>query len=245
MVQPLDVGVFGLLRKRLRKCLRGCLSSQLGGKPSKSDMLEALYHARVEIMNVRVITKAWKTAGIWPRDRQQALKSPYIILEEEGVARTRPEGPPTPPRPQTPNFAAIATPIAVKTLGGGQDRLRSSRKVVLTCGLPPNPAQRLLDREASKALDQKAAKIAESQAYITTLERKLVAKRLTKRRKVTVAPGQRFIHAADVRRVRRRMRNRVVYEDEDKDFDVPRERRDLTEISPEDVSEVESCIFVD
>ncbi len=84
------------------------------------------------------------------------------------------------------------------------------------------PLQRLVTRKASKALDYQAEKIANLEAKVSYLEAKLRKTITKKRKKVKPAPGKRLVRMANVRRVKRRLRRRAVYEDEASDCEVPR-----------------------
>ncbi|KAK5637617.1 hypothetical protein RRF57_013332 [Xylaria bambusicola] len=63
-VQPLDVGVFGLLKKKLKNELNLTPAGRLGIKPSKKEMVLAYKVAREAVLGVKTITNAWATAGI-------------------------------------------------------------------------------------------------------------------------------------------------------------------------------------
>ncbi|KAJ3571874.1 hypothetical protein NPX13_g5232 [Xylaria arbuscula] len=63
-----------------------------------------------------------------------------------------------------------------------------------------------------------------------------------KQKKVKLAPGRRFAMMADVRRVKRRLRRRAIYEDEASDCEVPGTVESLTKAIAEDESEAEDCI---
>ncbi|KAK8076080.1 methyltransferase protein [Apiospora phragmitis] len=106
------------------------------------------------------------------------------------------------------------------------------------------PSQRLFIRKASKALDQSANRIADLGAQVDYLQAKLDRKTTRVRQKVRTAPGQRFIRMADIRRAKRRLRGRVIYEDEASDVEVPGGPRNATEAIEYDGTEAEDSYGV-
>jgi len=244
IVQVLDVGVFGLLKRRLRIVLRECPNAVLGLKPTKMDMLKAYRQARVDVLTPSTIRNAWKTAGIHPRDRSKPLSSKYVILEDVGVARARSKPSEVVEKEPTPDFLAELAPTPIKTPSGGQELRNSSRKLAATDPTFRMPSQRLFIRKASKALDQSASRIAHLEAQVDYLQTKLDRKATRVRQKVRIAPGQRFVRMADIRRAKRRLRGRVVYEDEASDVEVPGGPRNAIEAIEDDGTEAEDCIIV-
>ncbi|KAK8095253.1 transposase [Apiospora kogelbergensis] len=244
VVQVLDVGVFGLLKRRLRRLLRECPNTVLGLKPTKMDMLEVYRQARIDVLTLSIIRNAWRTAGIYLRDRSKPLSSRYVILEDVGVARVCSRAPEVVERELTPDFVAELAPTPIKTPSGGQALRRSGRQLAALDPTFKLPSQRLFVRKASKALDQQADKIASLEAQIDYLQSKLDRKTARVRQKVRIAPGQRFVRMADIRRAKRRLRGRVVYEDEASDIEVPGGPRNANEIIEGDGTEAEDCIIV-
>ena len=244
VVQPLDVGVFSLLKRRLRKYLRESPCIELGIPSSKEDIMRALRQAREDILIPKVIKRAWEIAGIHPRDRSKPLSSKYVMLETEGVARARAKAPAVRERPKTPDFNVFDPKYVMETPSTGQDLRRSCRKFATDYAAFNMPAQRLVTRKASKALDHQAKTIANLQAQVQSLQAKVSKTIKKKKKKVKPAPGRKLVKMSDVRRVKRRMRHRVLYEDELPDCDVPGTVEDLTRAIAEDESEAEECITI-
>ncbi|KAK6836397.1 DDE-domain-containing protein [Apiospora arundinis] len=230
----LDVGVFGLLKRKLKVLVREGPNARLGLKPSKKDMLNAYRQARIDVLTPNVIRNAWRTSGIWPRDREKPLSSKYVILEDVGVARGRLDAPAVLIRDSTPDLLTEVAATPIKTPSGGQELRRSIRKLATNDPTFNLPSQRLFTRKASKALDQQASKIADLEARIDYLTTKLEKTAKKVRQKVTLTPGQRFIRMANIRQAKRRLRGRVVYEDEASDQDVPEK----------EITDTEDCIQV-
>ncbi|KAK6858945.1 hypothetical protein PG995_004798 [Apiospora arundinis] len=230
----LDVGVFGLLKRKLKVFVRDGPNARLGLKPSKKDMINAYRQARIDVLTPNVIKNAWRTSGIWPRDREKPLSSRYVILEDVGVARERSDAPPVLTRQSTPDFLTEVAPTPIKTPSGGQELRRSIRKLATNDPTFHLPSQRLFTRKASKALDQQASKIADLEARIDYLTTKLEKTTKKVRQKVVLPPGQRFIRMANIRQAKRRLRGRVVYEDEASD----------TEVIERELTDTEDCIVV-
>ncbi|KAK6840985.1 hypothetical protein PG987_001845 [Apiospora arundinis] len=188
--------------------------------------------ARIDVLTPNVIRNAWRTSGIWPRDREKPLSSKYVILEDVGVARGRLDAPAVLIRDSTPDLLTEVAATPIKTPSGGQELRRSIRKLATNDPTFNLPSQRLFTRKASKALDQQASKIADLEARIDYLTTKLEKTAKKVRQKVTLTPGQRFIRMANIRQAKRRLRGRVVYEDEASDQDVPEK----------EITDTEDCI---
>ncbi|KAK8036740.1 hypothetical protein PG994_015237 [Apiospora phragmitis] len=238
-------GSLRFTEEKAEDTLKGCPNTVLGLKPTKMDMLKVYRQARIDVLTPSTIKNAWRTAGIYPRDRSKPLSSKYVILEDVGVARARPKPSGVVERELTPDFVAELAPTPIKTPSGGQALRNSSRKLATVDHSFSLPSQRLFTRKASKALDQQANKIASLEAQIDYLHAKLDRKTAKVRQKVKVAPGQRFVRMANIRRAKRRLRGRVVYEDEASDVDMPGGPCNAAETIEDDGTEVEDCIIVE
>lgn len=82
ILQPLDVGCFGLLQKAYERYLREWLLQNPLAAIRKVDFLELLFHARADTYTVSTIQRAWKTSGCWPIDLNRA-RGIYCISELE------------------------------------------------------------------------------------------------------------------------------------------------------------------
>lgn len=67
---------------------------------------------------------------------------------------------------------------------------------------------------------------------------------LKKRQAVKIAPGQRFVRIADIRRAKRRLRSRVMYNDKVSDVDMPGKGTAPPEGCEKDLTEPEKCIDI-
>ena len=65
-----------------------------------------------------------------------------------------------------------------------------------------------------------------------------------KKKKVKLALRRKFAIIADIRRVKRRIRRRVIYKDEASDCEVPGTVESLVAAIAEDESEIEDCITI-
>ncbi|KAI0815419.1 hypothetical protein GGR55DRAFT_675034 [Xylaria sp. FL0064] len=191
-------------------------------------------------MTAAAIKKAWATSGIHPRDRSRPLSSKYVMLESEGVA----EAPPAISGPKSPDFLLLRDPKLIDTPAGGQELIRKSRQLADHDRTFRNPTQALFARKASKALDLQAGRIAELEAQVTILTAHLEKKRKKKRKAVKLPPGERFVKMTDIRRVKRRLRNRVVYDDDASDVNVAEKGTSFVEEVFSDETEAEDWRYV-
>ncbi|KAI1274830.1 hypothetical protein F5Y07DRAFT_191386 [Xylaria sp. FL0933] len=131
-----------------------------------------------------------------------------------------------------------------RTPSGGQDFLRSSRKVAPEYRSLQAPVHRLLTMKASKALDMKDVQSAESKPQNERLRLQSAKKNNQVRQKVKIAPNQKFVPMADVRRAKRGLRGRMIYEDENEAFNVPGIGTGYGKLRPEDVTEAEDYLII-
>ena len=69
ILQPLDVGCFGLLQTTYEKNLRAWLRQNPLLVISKAAFLEILQQTRTQVYSIDLIQKAWKKSRCWPIDR--------------------------------------------------------------------------------------------------------------------------------------------------------------------------------
>ena len=93
ILQPLDVGIFGPLKKALTTALSQFHEAQLT-RIQKTEWLEAYDQARNMSITAHNTASAWRGAGLVPLDRKKALR--YLPSEEEvdqPVVETPPSSP--------------------------------------------------------------------------------------------------------------------------------------------------------
>lgn len=76
IMQPLDVGCFGVLTKAYKKSYRDWTYEHLYEKVHKKEFWEILVPARKETYQVSTILSAWKESGCWPVRRFPNTKPP-------------------------------------------------------------------------------------------------------------------------------------------------------------------------
>ena len=93
ILQPLDVAIFGPLKKALTTTLSPYHEAQLS-RIQKAEWVEAYDQARNMTFTPQNIASAWRGAGLVPLDRKKALRylQPEQIVEEPAV-RTPPSSP--------------------------------------------------------------------------------------------------------------------------------------------------------
>jgi hypothetical protein len=74
LLQPLDVAIFGPLKKRLTAALSYLNQAQLV-RIQKFEWMEAYIHARSDVCNHQNIESAWRGAGVFRFNPQRALRS--------------------------------------------------------------------------------------------------------------------------------------------------------------------------
>jgi transposase len=89
LLQPLDVAIFGPLKKRLTAALSNLNQAQLV-RIQKIEWMEAYIQARLDVCNHQNIESAWRGAGLFPFNPQRALRT---MVQEEPYELERPKTP--------------------------------------------------------------------------------------------------------------------------------------------------------
>jgi hypothetical protein len=89
LLQPLDVAIFGLLKKRFTTALSHLNQAQLV-QIQKIEWMEAYIKARLHVCNHHNIESAWRGAGLFPLNPQRALRT---MVQEEPHELERPKTP--------------------------------------------------------------------------------------------------------------------------------------------------------
>lgn len=198
--QPLDVGVFSVLKRRFRYWFRERCYGRASEATDKTDFLWALGMAWNEVVGIsRYIEKGFKVSGMWPVNRELALKNPYVkqLTAAEGDPASN-----TKQSSQPPDFLAPIASVNVNTPKSSKDidKLRE----ILTRIDPAfkNPTTRLLFRKVGKALDDSNNKLTAAENHNNQLTSALEKVTSKKRRKVEPDPNFEFVKLKDVRLVK-------------------------------------------
>ena len=88
ILQPLDVGCFGLLQRTYEHNLRDWITANPLGLVNKIAFLEVLYKTREEVYTSEVIKSAGKASKCWPIDIELARRAlPVYRLKFFGLRR--------------------------------------------------------------------------------------------------------------------------------------------------------------
>lgn len=108
IMQPLDVGCFGVLAKAYKKHLRAWMLKNPTTRFNKEHFWEVLSQARDNTYTVETIQSAFKASGCWPINPW--MSAPLLNKNTSGSSKT-------PPKPDATNtFTSISTPHKLKTL---------------------------------------------------------------------------------------------------------------------------------
>ena len=201
--QPLDVGVFAVLKRKYRSYLRNRLFGRLSEDVEKEDFLYAISKAWYFTMQPKYMGVGWRCSGSWPVDRNEPARNPYLTFG--GAERTLPSVVPVTSL-IPPDFASQMSGIVITTP-------RSSREVYsvksqLTSFNPAfkSPTCRLLFRKIGKALDDRISQLATAELKVQQLTAALERARPKKRRKVIADPNEEFVRLKRVREVKEDIR---------------------------------------
>ena len=89
LLQPLDVAIFGPLKKRLTAGLSHLNQAQLA-RIQKHEWMEAYIQARSEIFDTQHIDSSWRGAGLFPFNPKRALRTIEKEVTPEAETLTQP-----------------------------------------------------------------------------------------------------------------------------------------------------------
>ena len=199
VLQPLDLGPFGWLKRRFRSHIRQICYASLTPVAGKGEFIQAWKKARDETLRKDKVKTGWSATGIFPRDRSKPLNSRLVRQSDAQTEDAAISGPSSqastdfllqtaPAVAETPKTARQLK-ILVENLGGGDDNWQS-------------PTSRLLFRKVAKGLDESTAKLQELEHRNEQLLAALVKQRPQKRRDVIPKPQRSFVSLADVLEVK-------------------------------------------
>src|ERR1700710_1786718 len=116
LLQPLDVAIFGPLKKRLTAWLAHLNQAQLV-RIQKHKWMEAYIKARLDACTLKNIESSWCGAGLFPFNPQRALCTIIQEIQE-------------PERPKTPTQFDIFDQVFVNSLPLDKAILRSANQLL-------------------------------------------------------------------------------------------------------------------
>ena len=137
LLQPLDVSIFGPLKKRLTAALSHLNQAQLV-RIQKFEWMEAYIQARSEVFDHFHIESAWRGSGMIPFNPQRALRTM--------------ERAPTPEveRPKTPTRFDIFNQVFVNSSPPDEVTLRAANELLNTtigaCTIPSTPVRQYIQK---------------------------------------------------------------------------------------------------
>jgi DDE superfamily endonuclease/Tc5 transposase DNA-binding domain len=117
LLQPLDVAIFGPLKKRLTAALSHLNQAQLV-RIQKFEWMEAYIQARSEVFNHQHIESAWRGAGLFPFNPKRALRT----MERETTPGLE--------RPKTPTQFDIFDQVFINSSPPDEANLRAANELL-------------------------------------------------------------------------------------------------------------------
>lgn len=137
MLQPLDVAIFGLLKKRLIAALSHLSQAQVV-RIQKFEWMEAYIQARSEVFDHFHIESAWRGSGMIPFNPQRALRT----MERDPT--------PEPERPKTPTQFDIFDQVFVNSSPPDEATLRAANELLNTTiearTMPSTPVRQYIQK---------------------------------------------------------------------------------------------------
>jgi hypothetical protein len=243
LLQPLDVAIFGPLKKRLTAALHHLNEAQLV-RIQKYEWMEAYIQARSEVFNTQHIESAWRGAGLFPFNPQRALRT----MAQEPLTEVE--------RQITPTLDDIFDQVFVNSSPPNIANLQQANKLLLStidsCTVPPTPVRRYI-RKLATGTEQLRAKSIVHQHDKNNL-RSITKKRTTRTKGKRVILKGHFhistqeLHDAVVeaeKDTKSRVKKKVKTKKRAISYESENEEEDEEEAEDESESEIEDCIIVD
>ncbi|RYO92532.1 hypothetical protein DL764_008115 [Monosporascus ibericus] len=198
--QPLDMGIFSVLKRRFRYWFRERCYGRSSEATDKTDFLWALATAWKEVMGVsRYIKQGFKASGMWPINRDRALKSPYV--KKSNGAGNAPVAKPSAIL-QQPDFLEPIASIGLNTPKSSKDLKILEKALIKVDPAFGKATGRLLFRKVGKALDISSSELTALENHNNQLTSALEKARPKKLKKVETNPNQEFVRLKNVREVK-------------------------------------------
>ncbi|RYP75175.1 hypothetical protein DL769_003867 [Monosporascus sp. CRB-8-3] len=166
----------------------------------KTDFLWALATAWKEVMGVsRYIKQGFRASGVWPVDRNRALKNPYV---KKGDGAGNAPVAKSSVIPQQPDFLEPIASIGLDTPKSSKDLKALEKALIKVDPAFGKPTGRLLFRKVGKALDLSNSELTALENLNNQLSSALEKARPKKTKKVEADPNQEFVRLKNVRQVK-------------------------------------------
>ena len=175
-LQPLDNGVFNVVKGAYRKELQMLASLTDSAPVDKVNFIRAYAKAREAGMKKEIILSGWRVTGNWPINRHKALSHPEIQPDREKLL----EQLKTPSPPQLHSDDTPTTSRQVRDLAKHRSR----------------PTRRKYSKIA-KGVEALEMKVAVQNRRIASLEEQMAQLRRGKKRKAVANPNRRFMVLAE------------------------------------------------
>ena len=178
ILQPLDVAIFGPLKRALTEALTPHYEARLE-KIHKIEWIDAYSRARKKALNSQNIASSWRGPGLFPFNRQKAIRRMRGGLEEEsGIATTT---------PRTPR-KAIYENVYVNSLSPDYEAYQKAMIQAIE-----DMDTRPLDRPAKKFLKEALGRSEQSSAKRIIHEHETTAQRNALNQRRNITKGKRVI----------------------------------------------------
>jgi hypothetical protein len=148
LLQPLDIAIFGPLKKRLTAALHHLNEAQLV-RIQKHEWMEAYIQARTDVFDTQHIESAWRGAGLFPFSPQRALRT----LAQETLREVE--------RPTTPTSYDVFDQVFVDSSPPDITTLQQANQLLLSTidsrTVPSTPVRRYI-RKLATGTEQLRAK---------------------------------------------------------------------------------------
>ena len=181
ILQPLDLSVFGALKREYRSQLSRIAHIDDSAPIKKAQFVECYKVARKTAFTSRTIRTGWAATGLHPWCPSKALQSSQVVIRQTT----------TPPPTTSASDEHVNTPFA--TPKRARDVERAMRSVQSAERLSLSTVKML--RKCGKAIDQLDATAVSARAETRAVKQQLAAGRVERRRKRVVPnPNDRFLN---------------------------------------------------
>lgn len=199
VTQPLDVGIFSLVKRYYRAFLQNePISTHYSCPIGKAGFLRLYHKARVLGITPDTISSAWLGAGLWPIDREKILQSHFMVQQ---AANQPSDDQSNQPFRNTPRSDWLATPRKSRDLAEAYQKIVEIQA--------DEPIKQRIFEKAGKAIDQLISRLATAEAENANLKQLVERAKPRRRRQVKMDPNDVFVEIRHVRETRLEINRRL------------------------------------
>lgn len=195
ILQPLDVGVFSILKRKYRKEITNLSRYEETQPVQRSQFIKYYIKARAEALQPFYIQSGWRGTGLSPYNPQKVLNSSQVIQKLQTPVST----------PQTPHTKKRKSSVDISTSTPISGRHFQVQIESVLGDISLQRDARILIRKTAKVIDQFTWKSTEQSLQLTRLSTALKDKTTKKRTRVDIDSNKVFATINEIKKAQDRV----------------------------------------